>query len=87
MPVLEALSRGVPVACTDLPVLREVGGGLARTFAPDDPAGAAETIAQALRDPGTVAADGPAWAARFTWEATAEGTWEAYRRALGCTSG
>ena len=87
MPVLEALARGVPVACTDLPVLHEVSGGLARTFGPDDPAAAAATISEALRDPGTVAADGPAWAARFTWEAAAEGTWEAYRRALGCTSG
>jgi glycosyltransferase involved in cell wall biosynthesis len=87
MPVLEALSRGVPVACPDLPVLREVSGGLARTFGPDDPAGAAAAITAALGDPGAVAADGPAWTARFTWAAAAEGTWEAYERALRCTSG
>jgi glycosyltransferase involved in cell wall biosynthesis len=87
MPVLEALSRGVPVACSDLPVLREVSGGLARTFGPDDASGAAEAIAGALAAPGDTAVEGPAWAARFTWEAAAEGTWEAYERALRCTSG
>jgi glycosyltransferase involved in cell wall biosynthesis len=87
MPVLEALARGVPVACSDLPVLREVSGGLARTFAPDDPAQAAAAIGAALRDPGDVATAGPEWAARFTWEAAAAGTWEAYERALACTSG
>lgn len=86
MPVLEALSRGVPVACSDLPVLREVSGGLARTFGPDDPAGAAAAIGAALEDGGQAATDGPAWAARFTWPAAAEGTWEAYERALRCTS-
>src|SRR5829696_703765 len=87
MPVLEALSRGVPVACSDIPVLREVSGGLARTFGPDDPAGAAAAIRAALGEPGAVATDGPAWAARFTWAAAVAGTWEAYERALRCTSG
>ena len=87
MPVLEALSRGVPVACSDLPVLREVSGGLARTFDPDDAAGAATAIAAAMGERAKTAVDGPAWAARFTWEAAAQGTWEAYERALRCTSG
>jgi glycosyltransferase involved in cell wall biosynthesis len=87
MPVLEALSRGVPVACSDLPVLREVSGGLARTFDPDDAAGAAAAIAAAMGERSRTAVDGPAWAARFTWEAAAQGTWEAYERALKCTSG
>jgi len=84
MPVLEALARGVPVACSDLPVLREVSGGLARTFPPDDPEAAAAAIAGALRDPGDAATAGPAWAGRFTWRAAAEGTLEAYAKA--CTS-
>jgi glycosyltransferase involved in cell wall biosynthesis len=84
MPVLEALARGVPVACSDLPVLSEVSGGLARTFPPDDPEMAATVIGEVLRDPGDVATAGPAWASRFTWEAAAEGTLEAYAKA--CTS-
>ena len=57
MPVLEALSRGVPVACSDLPVLREVSGGLAARSRPTIPQGAADAIhAAALRDGGS--ADG-----------------------------
>ena len=72
----------MPVAASDLPVLREVAGDLPRWFDPDDPAGAASAIAGALEDPGDVAAAGPAWAGRFTWEAAAAGTWAAYERAL-----
>jgi glycosyltransferase involved in cell wall biosynthesis len=87
LPVVEALARGVPVACSDIPVLREVADGLARTFSPDAPDEAAAAIAAALREPGEVAAQGPAWAARFTWEAAAAATWEAYDRALACASG
>ena len=30
LPVLEAMARGVPVACSDIPVLREVGGDVPR---------------------------------------------------------
>jgi glycosyltransferase involved in cell wall biosynthesis len=81
MPILEALSRGVPVACSDLPVLREVSGGLARTFDPDDVDGAVRAIRAAMGGSG---AEGPEWAARFTWRAAAEGTLEAYAKA--CTS-
>ena len=49
MPVLEALARGVPVACSDLPVLREIGGELPRFFDPDDPADAARKVDRGAR--------------------------------------
>lgn len=39
IPVAEALAAGVPVLCSDLPVLREVGGAVPEYLAPDDPAG------------------------------------------------
>jgi glycosyltransferase involved in cell wall biosynthesis len=79
MPVLEAIARDVPVACSDLPVLREVGGNLPRFFSPDDPQGAADAIVAAAdeRPPG-----GPQWAARFTWETAAQATWQVYDRVL-----
>ena len=39
LPVVEAMARGVPVACSDIPVLREVGGELPRCFDPGRPGG------------------------------------------------
>jgi glycosyltransferase involved in cell wall biosynthesis len=81
LPVIEALRRGLPVACSDIPVLREVGGPHPAYFAPQDPAAAARAVTAALAAPHDVAA-ALAWAGRFTWEAAARGTFEAYERAL-----
>jgi glycosyltransferase involved in cell wall biosynthesis len=83
--VLEAMTRGVPVVCSDLPVLREVAGDAALFADPDAP----EQVATAVR---RVLAGGPgvarlrdgarANAARFSWHAAAEGTLAAYEDAL-----
>ena len=81
LPVIEAMSRGVPVACSDLPVLREVGGGVAHYFTPDDPVAAAAAIEAARRDVGARTA-GPRQAERFTWVKSARLHWEAYEWAL-----
>jgi glycosyltransferase involved in cell wall biosynthesis len=81
LPLVEALQRGVPVAASDIAVLHEVGGPTPSWFDPHDPADAARAIARALAQP----RDDPrarAWAGRFTWEAAAERTWEAYELAL-----
>jgi glycosyltransferase involved in cell wall biosynthesis len=85
LPVIEALARGVPVACADLPVLREVGGDLVHPFGVDDPAAAAAAIAAAMED-GRAREQGPRWAERFTWEQTARGTYAAYERAVAASS-
>jgi glycosyltransferase involved in cell wall biosynthesis len=84
LPVLEAMARGVPVACSDLPVLREVSAGLAELLDPGDPGSVAAAMRRLLaggsaRDERIAA--GRARAARFTWEAAAEGTAAAYERA------
>jgi glycosyltransferase involved in cell wall biosynthesis len=44
IPVLEALTVGTPVACSDLPVLREVAGEDALYFDPDDDASIADAL-------------------------------------------
>jgi glycosyltransferase involved in cell wall biosynthesis len=77
LPVLEAMARGVLVACSDLPVLREVAGDDADLLDPHDPA----SIAAALRRSLSGDADlerrreaGRERAARYTWSAAAKQT-------------
>jgi glycosyltransferase involved in cell wall biosynthesis len=82
LPVVEAMGRGVPVACSDIAVLREVGGDVAHYFDPHDPAAAARAIGAALADP-SAAQGGRERARRFTWAAAARATFDAYERALG----
>jgi glycosyltransferase involved in cell wall biosynthesis len=81
LPVIEAMARGVPVACSDLPVLREVGGEVPHYFPPSDARAAAAAIEAAWADDAARAA-GRRRAERFSWAAAARGTLEAYRRAL-----
>lgn len=79
LPVLEAMVRAIPVACSDLPVLREVAGDSAAYFDPRDPTSALAAINRALTsDPSSL----PARAGRFTWESAARGTLAAYHHAL-----
>jgi glycosyltransferase involved in cell wall biosynthesis len=88
LPPLEAFAAGVPVVASDLPVLREVLGDDPRR-ASFVPAGDAAALAEALGrqltepDPAGAAKERRAWAARYTWSATAAATVAAYRRAAG----
>ena len=84
-PVLEAMSRGVPVACSDRSSLPEVAGDAALLFDPESPRAIADAIERLLADEALAARlreAGRAQAARFTWEATARGTLASYQRAL-----
>jgi glycosyltransferase involved in cell wall biosynthesis len=82
LPVLEAMRRGVPVACSDIAVLREVAGDAAHYFDPDDAASAAAAILAALGDVGAPAR-GRERGELFTWERAARATFAVYERALG----
>lgn len=77
LPVLEAMSAGCPVLCTDLPVLREVGGDAAAYVDSRDPAALAEAILGLLDDSAErdrLAAAGKVRAAAFSWTRTATET-------------
>ena len=85
LPVLEAMVRGVPVACSDRTSLPEVAGDAALMFDPEDPAAIAAALRTLLEDADTadrLRRAGRERAARFTWERTARGTLASYERAL-----
>jgi glycosyltransferase involved in cell wall biosynthesis len=85
LPALEALACGTPVVAADLPALREVLGGQAELVPPGDADALADAVARVLREPGGEPARAArrARAAGFTWDACAQATMAAYRRALG----
>jgi glycosyltransferase involved in cell wall biosynthesis len=85
LPVLEAMRRGTPVACSDASSLPEVAGDAALLFDPHDPAAIARQVdrlladselRERLRERGLRRCD------EFTWERTARATLAAYRRAI-----
>jgi glycosyltransferase involved in cell wall biosynthesis len=80
LPLVEAMARGAPVAASDLPVLREVGGSWPTYFDPRDPSDAARAIKALLADPPDPEG-GRRWAERYTWSAAAQATWGVYDRA------
>ncbi len=85
LPVLEAMHRGVPVACSDRSSLPEVAGDAALLFDPDDARSIATSIERVLEDLAQsqrLRAAGRAQARRFTWAATARATAASYDRAL-----
>jgi glycosyltransferase involved in cell wall biosynthesis len=86
LPVLEAMMRGVPVVCSDIPPLREVAGDCAVFFDALGPGSMARALEGLLADEAErdrLRAAGLAHAAHFSWRATAEGTLRTYERALG----
>ncbi len=85
LPVLEAMARGVPVACADTSSLPEVAGDAALLFDPRSEPAIAQAVERLLGDPG-LARDlrerGLARAREFSWERTAQLTLASYARAL-----
>jgi glycosyltransferase involved in cell wall biosynthesis len=85
LPVLEAMRRGLPVACSRAPALPEVAGEAAAYFEPEDEAEMARTITTLLTDrklAEQLSRLGLVRQSHFTWRATAEGTITAYEQAV-----
>jgi glycosyltransferase involved in cell wall biosynthesis len=85
LPVLEAMTRGLPVACSSVSALPEVAGDAALLFDPLSVDAIAGAIGHLLNDPALraqLATRGREQAARFSWERTARETAASYGRAL-----
>jgi glycosyltransferase involved in cell wall biosynthesis len=84
LPVLEAMRRGLPMACSNASAVPEVAGDAALLFDPRRPEELAGAVTRLFRDPALareLAARGRARAAEFTWRRTAEETLAALERA------
>jgi glycosyltransferase involved in cell wall biosynthesis len=84
IPVLEAMRRGTPVACSRASSLPEVAGEAARYFDPHSVTDIAGALIELLSDrelAARLSALGIERERTFTWEATARGTLESYARA------
>lgn len=84
LPIVEAMARGVPVACSNVSALPEVGGDAAVYFDPLDEADIARAVLAILEQPGLaerLVQAGRRRAATLTWERTAHDTLDSYERA------
>jgi glycosyltransferase involved in cell wall biosynthesis len=85
LPVLEAMARGVPVACSNASSLPEVAGEAALLFDPHDEHALAAALRRLLSDKAlaeAMRARGLARVRDFTWERTARLTLSSYERSL-----
>lgn len=80
MPVAEAMAAGIPVACSDIPPLREVAGDAALYFAPGAPELDAVCLDESART--RLSAQGSARARRFDWQEAARKTLDVLNQAI-----
>jgi len=85
LPPLEAMSAGCPVLVSRSSALPEVCGEAAHYFDPATEGAVERELGRLLGDTELLRAKvdaGRAWAGRYTWETSAQGTLAAYREAL-----
>jgi glycosyltransferase involved in cell wall biosynthesis len=92
LPVIESMACGTPILCSDLPVLREVGGDAAEYCAVGEPSSWATRICELLGERDHQPAQ---WSARrssglmrsaaFTWSRYASGMQDVYERVAALT--
>lgn len=73
MPVLEAMAAGVPVACSDIPPLREIGGSTVQYFDPTKESAIRDALVR-LAAGGLTTEAAQRRAAEFSWEKCARAT-------------
>lgn len=83
IPILEAMSRGVPVIASDIPALREAGGDAAMFVSPDNPmlfSKALRTICEHASIREELVQKGLIRARYFSWERSAQNLLAVYRK-------
>jgi glycosyltransferase involved in cell wall biosynthesis len=78
IPPLEAMASGTPVVASTAGALPEVLGDAALLVPPHDTDALAQALEAAAQDSGELRRRGLERAARFTWAAAAEQTWQVY---------
>lgn len=90
LPVLEAMQRGLPVACSSAGPIPEVAGNAARYFDPLDVGDMTAALSDLLRNAHLreeLASAGRQRAGSFSWERAARETAESYERAWAESAG
>ena len=85
LPILEAMRRSTPVACSDCSTLPEVAAGAAELFDPRDPAAIGAALDRLLSSQtrrSELVTLGLERCAQLTWERSARLTLDSYRRAI-----
>ena len=85
MPVLEAMSSGVPVVCSNSSSLPEVAGNTALMCEAADTVALTELLQRGLEDEAWRASaikQGLLHAAKFSWERCARETFEVYQKVV-----
>ena len=85
LPVLEAMARDLPVACSTRPSLPEVAGDAALYFDPEDQPAVSAAVRRLLTDEALrseLVRRGQERVRLFSWKRTATATLESYRRAV-----
>lgn len=78
LPIVEAMARGCPVACSAGGASAEVAGGHAAMFSPHSAQGCAQAIREAINLPHAQRASCRLYARRYDWETTARAHLDAY---------
>ena len=79
------MAAGLPVVCSDIPVLREVCGSAAKYFDPHSSDSLAKVVGKVVSDPAVQKAMRIAGYERvklFSWEKMAKETLQAYQQSL-----
>ncbi|WP_092096557.1 glycosyltransferase family 1 protein [Curtobacterium sp. UNCCL20] len=82
IPLVEAMGVGTPVAVSDIPIFREIGGSAAEYFEPSSPSAVAAAVRRLEARWDAASETSVARAARFRWADSAEQVVRAVERAV-----